>query len=291
MWAVAAAASTVLVSAQAAASTKAGEDRGVAEQYLRELGSVESGKTPHRAASPSAEGGRTRAQDKTQDKKDKQASAGTAAARGALPAGADSPFEHVARQVRASLRRADQARAAGDSANGAYLDGLAREWAELGRDLERMAKAEARADDKLTRVAETKAAIRRQRAALDTLAAQREQARGEVERMRAASSAALPGPAVSAAINRASTGATQRKPGRAKSPEHAQNPQNPQNPQSTQSGTNGSPASSATPPAAYSDPSLQGPPRGRAKPAAGQPNTRPSGHRPSSNQQPGKEKR
>lgn len=112
---------------------------------------------------------------------------------------ATRPDTAIINNVQKSLFRADQARAAGDTKNAAYLEGLAREWAELGADLTRTIAVESAATKKQNAASSASTKIRKTEAMLDSLAAQRARTEAELQQVRASSNAALPEAAISAA--------------------------------------------------------------------------------------------
>ncbi len=106
----------------------------------------------------------------------------TAQAVSAVPAHARlarEPLENVA----SVLRRADDARAAGDHEHAALLEAVALEWAESGRDLVRAAEAEAEADELSTRASELEERLVRARALLEQTVARRGRARARLEQL------------------------------------------------------------------------------------------------------------
>lgn len=115
-------------------------------------------------------------------------------------AGAAAPANHHAlAEAKKALARADQARAAGDTKNAAHLEGLAREWAEMAQDIARAASAEQDADKTQRAAASTSLQLRKTQALVETLVARRARAQGELQQVHAASSAAIPSAALSAA--------------------------------------------------------------------------------------------
>ena len=106
---------------------------------------------------------------------------------------------HALSQTRRALERADQAKAAGDAVTASYLEGLAREWAEMAQDIIRASTAENHADRAQLAAASASANVRKAQAMLETLAGRRSRAEGELQEVRDASSASIPSAALSAA--------------------------------------------------------------------------------------------
>ena len=89
-------------------------------------------------------------------------------------------------EARRALRRADDAKAAGDMANAARLEGLAREWAELARDLDRAVLFESDADSTQAAAADAALQVRQARALIEVLVARQARAQGELQLLHAA---------------------------------------------------------------------------------------------------------
>ncbi len=106
---------------------------------------------------------------------------------------------HALDHARKALQRADQARSSGDTENARHLEGLAREWAEMSRDVARATSAESRADQQQRAAASATLSVRKTHAQLETLVARRARAEGELQQLHASSSAGIPAPALSAA--------------------------------------------------------------------------------------------
>ena len=87
--------------------------------------------------------------------------------------------------VRRALERAHGARMAGDPAHAHMLDGLALEWAETGRDLEKAAAAETIATATSTKAHDVQTRADRARALLEETQARRGRAAAELERVQA----------------------------------------------------------------------------------------------------------
>ncbi len=83
----------------------------------------------------------------------------------------DAPHAAVAAEAlanaRAALERATRLRAAGDEAHAKAADGLAREWAETGRDIARAADAEAAAAQMRRKAVDAQAHLERTRALVE----------------------------------------------------------------------------------------------------------------------------
>lgn len=115
-------------------------------------------------------------------------------------AGSSAPVASRAlAEARRALQRADHARSAGDTANARHLEGLAREWAEMARDVARATNAEQRADRNQRAAASASLQVRKTHAMIETLVARRARAQGELQQLHAASSAGIPAAALSAA--------------------------------------------------------------------------------------------
>jgi len=133
------------------------------------------------------------------------ATSSTSAATSASSSGSESanqptnPAKHALEQTRRALDRADQAKAAGDTITARHLEGLAREWADMARDILRASEAESRADQNQLAAVSASASARRTQAMIDTLASRRSRAEGELQQVRSESSASLPAAAISAA--------------------------------------------------------------------------------------------
>jgi|SRR5687767_7013011 hypothetical protein len=100
----------------------------------------------------------------------------------AVPAHAKLASEPLERANNA-LRRAADARVAGDHAHGARLEGVGREWAETGRDLVRAAEAERQAQELYSKAAALETKVVRGRALLEETMARRERAREKLEQL------------------------------------------------------------------------------------------------------------
>ena len=115
-------------------------------------------------------------------------------------AGSSTPAaSHALAEASDALERADQARSAGDTVNATHLEGLAREWAEMARDIARATNAEALADRNQQAAASASAQVRKTHAMIETLVARRARAQGELQQLHGASSASIPSAALSAA--------------------------------------------------------------------------------------------
>jgi hypothetical protein len=115
----------------------------------------------------------------------------------AVPAHQKLASEPIAR-ARSALERASDARVAGDHAHGSRLEGVAREWAETGRDLVRAAEAERKAQTLFAKATELETKTVRGRALLEETLARRERAREklrELESPAAATPVPVPVPA------------------------------------------------------------------------------------------------
>lgn len=97
----------------------------------------------------------------------------------------------------AALKRADDARAAGDHDHAALLEALGLEWAETGRDLVRAAEAEAAAAELDRQTAAVEDRVARARALLEQTVARRGRARAQLAALQAAPSASA-GPSTAA---------------------------------------------------------------------------------------------
>ena len=80
-----------------------------------------------------------------------------------------------------ALKRADDARAAGDEETAVLLEGLAREWAEMGKDVMRAAALEADAAALQVQAADAAVHAQRARTMLDELVARKARAEGELK--------------------------------------------------------------------------------------------------------------
>jgi hypothetical protein len=100
----------------------------------------------------------------------------------AIPAHAKLANEPLTRATN-SLRRAADARVAGDHAHGARLEGVGREWAETGRDLVRAAEAERQAHELYSKAAALETKAVRGRALLEETMARRERAREKLQQL------------------------------------------------------------------------------------------------------------
>jgi hypothetical protein len=100
----------------------------------------------------------------------------------AVPAHAKLANEPLERATNA-LRRAADARVAGDHAHGARLEGVGREWAETGRDLVRAAEAERQAQELYSKAAALETKAVRGRALLEETMARRERAREKLQQL------------------------------------------------------------------------------------------------------------
>lgn len=109
-------------------------------------------------------------------------------------------MSHALARTREALVRADQARNAGDARFAKRLEGLAREWAELARDIDRATNAEQRVDSAQRAAASATLDVRKTEALLETLAARRARAQGQLQQLHTASSAGIPSAALSAAL-------------------------------------------------------------------------------------------
>jgi hypothetical protein len=99
------------------------------------------------------------------------------------------------KSAKRALERARGARAAGDEAHARMLDGLALEWAETARDLERAAAAEAVATAIAQKLAEEQTQAERARALLEETQARRGRAAAELARVEAEAKEAARGAA------------------------------------------------------------------------------------------------
>ncbi len=109
----------------------------------------------------------------------------------AVPAHQKLASEPIAR-AQSALERASDARVAGDHTHGSRLEGVAREWAETGRDLVRAAEAERQAQTLFAKATELETKAVRGRALLEETLARRERAR---EKLRELESPSAPAPA------------------------------------------------------------------------------------------------
>ena len=82
-----------------------------------------------------------------------------------------------------ALRRAAEARAAGDHVHGAELEALAREWAETGGDLVRAARAEQKLSETQKKLSDTEARLIRARALIEETVARRGRAKARLEEL------------------------------------------------------------------------------------------------------------
>lgn len=89
------------------------------------------------------------------------------------------PVEHAQR----ALERAESARGGGDARAGELLEGLAREWAETGRDVLVAAKAEADAGALQAEAAQAKVKAERARALLEEAITRRGRAEAELRQL------------------------------------------------------------------------------------------------------------
>jgi hypothetical protein len=99
-----------------------------------------------------------------------------------VPAHAKLAREPLTRAQHA-LRRAADARVGGDHAHGTRLEGVAREWAETGRDLVRAAEAERQALALFAKASELETKAIRGRALLEETMARRERAREKLQQL------------------------------------------------------------------------------------------------------------
>ena len=100
----------------------------------------------------------------------------------AVPAHAKLAQEPLERAQHA-LRRAGDARVAGDHGHGSLLEGVAREWAETGRDLVRAAEAERQALAVYSKATALETKVVRGRALLEETMARRERAREKLHQL------------------------------------------------------------------------------------------------------------
>ena len=100
----------------------------------------------------------------------------------AVPAHAKLAAEPLDRAQNA-LRRASDARIAGDHGHGAQLEGVGREWAETGRDLVRAAEAERKALELYAKATALETKVVRGRALLEETMARRERAREKLQQL------------------------------------------------------------------------------------------------------------
>jgi len=117
----------------------------------------------------------------------------------AASASAAPATSHALAEAHRALQRAEQARASGDVTHANHLEGLAREWAEMAQDISRATTSEGQADKKQRAAASATLNIRKTQALIETLVARRARAEGELQQLHAASSAAIPSAALSAA--------------------------------------------------------------------------------------------
>jgi hypothetical protein len=89
------------------------------------------------------------------------------------------------KSARRALERAHGARTSGDAIHARMLDGLALEWAETARDLEKAAAAEAIATATSTKAHDVQTRADRARALLEETQARRGRAAAELERVQA----------------------------------------------------------------------------------------------------------
>jgi hypothetical protein len=100
----------------------------------------------------------------------------------AVPAHQKLATEPLAR-AKSALDRASDARVAGDHAHGSRLEGVAREWAETGRDLVRAAEAEREAQALFAKATALETKAVRGRALLEETMARRERAREKLREL------------------------------------------------------------------------------------------------------------
>jgi len=105
----------------------------------------------------------------------------------AAPANAKLAAESLA-NADAVLKRADDARAAGDHEHAALLEAVALEWAQTGRDLVRAARAETEADELAKQAADVEERLVRARALLEQTVARRGRAQARLEALEASPS-------------------------------------------------------------------------------------------------------
>jgi len=98
----------------------------------------------------------------------------------ATPANAQLAAESLA-NADAVLKRAGDARTAGDHEHAALLEAVALEWAQTGRDLVRAAQAEAEADELAKQAAEVEERLARARALLEQTVARRGRAKARLK--------------------------------------------------------------------------------------------------------------
>ena len=103
-------------------------------------------------------------------------------ARAARDAGTAKVVAAAVENAKKSLERAHGARAATDTAHAAMLDGLALEWAETARDLERAAAAEQSALVAAKAAADATTQADRARSLLEETQARRQRAQAELEK-------------------------------------------------------------------------------------------------------------
>ena len=106
-------------------------------------------------------------------------------ARAARDAGTAKVVAAAVESAKTSLERAHGARMAGDGAHARMLDGLALEWAETARDLERAAAAEQSALAAPKAAAEATTQAERARSLLEETQARRMRAQAELEKVEA----------------------------------------------------------------------------------------------------------
>lgn len=116
------------------------------------------------------------------------------AALSAAPTSARLAHESM-QAARHALRRADEARAAGDAKHAPELDALAREHAETGTDLVRAAAAEKKLREVQKELSDVETKLSRARALLEETLARRGRAQAKLEGLERASAPAAPPPA------------------------------------------------------------------------------------------------
>jgi len=120
---------------------------------------------------------------------DRDAAASAVTVLESVPANAALAREPL-RHAKHALRRAADARAAGDHTHGAQLEALAREWAESASDLLRAVAVERRAIKAEKRAAEADAKIVRARALLEETLARRGRAQEKLEQLKSGGASA-----------------------------------------------------------------------------------------------------
>ena len=103
-------------------------------------------------------------------------------ARAARDEGTAKVVAAAVENAKKSLERAHGARAANDPAHASMLDGLAKEWAETARDLERAAAAEQSARVAAKAAADATTQADRARSLLEETQARRQRAQAELEK-------------------------------------------------------------------------------------------------------------